>query len=207
MRLTAQILSVLFHPLLLLTYMLWLLMRVNPYIFGSLDLNRQGILLLVIFIHTFVMPLAAVLLMIALGFIDTYQMRTMNERVGPYIAVGTFYIWTYLNMANYAGIPPVFRVYVLGATLAVFLSFFINIFSKISMHTVGMGGLVAMTFFTYLYYSYYDISYIFLGIIALAGAVGTARLSLDAHKATDVLGGYLVGFVCQFVAHRVLLGV
>ena len=42
----------------------------------------------------------------------------------------------------------------LGATIALFIAFFINIFSKISAHAVGMGGLVAMVLISIISFSH-----------------------------------------------------
>jgi membrane-associated phospholipid phosphatase len=158
-----------------------------------------------VFILTFAMPLVSVLLMRALGFVSDITMPTTQDRIGPYISVGVFYIWTFLNMKDNIQVPPVFRVFVLGATIALAIAFFVNVFSKISMHAVGMGGFVAMLLLLHLYYSYTDTSGLLLGGIVAAGAVGTARLLLKAHEPNDIFGGYMVGFVCQFLAFRILV--
>ena len=40
-------------------------------------------------------------------------------------------------------------------------------------------------------------------IILLAGAVGTSRLYLKAHKENEIYGGYIVGILAQLIAFRV----
>jgi membrane-associated phospholipid phosphatase len=205
MRVLSNLLSIVFHPLLLLSYIFFLLYSSNHYIFGGLTNLQFRLLGIYVFILTFAMPFVSVLLMRALGFVSDIRMPTMEDRVGPYIAVGVFYIWTYLNMSDNIQVPPVFRVFVLGATIALAISFFVNVFSKISMHAVGMGGFVAMLLLLHLYYSYTDTSGLLLGGIVAAGAVGTARLLLKAHEPNDIFGGYMVGFVCQFLAFRLLV--
>jgi hypothetical protein len=204
-NLLSNLLSILFHPLLLLTYIFFLLYTSNHYIFGGLTTLQFRLLGIYVFILTFAMPLVSVLLMRALGFVSDIRMPTTQDRIGPYIAVGVFYIWTYLNMSDNIQVPPVFRVFVLGATIALAIAFFVNVFSKISMHAVGMGGFVAMLLLLHLYYSYTDTSGLLLGGIIAAGAVGTARLLLKAHEPNDIFGGYMVGFVCQFLAFRLLV--
>ena len=206
MRPISNLLSVVFHPLLLLTYIYFILYTSNHFIFGGLTSLQFRLLGIYIFILTFAMPFISVLLMRALGFVSDIRMPTTQDRIGPYISVGVFYIWTYLNMSDNIQVPPVFRVFVLGATIALGIAFFVNVFSKISMHAVGMGGFVAMLLLIHLYYSTTNISGLLLGGIVVAGAVGTARLLLKAHEANDVFGGYMVGFVCQFLAFRLLVG-
>ena len=48
MRYAAQIISIIFHPLLVLTYMLILLLLVNPYLFGVNNLSDKESLKFVI---------------------------------------------------------------------------------------------------------------------------------------------------------------
>jgi PAP2 superfamily len=204
-RVFSNILSILFHPLLLLTYIFLLLYSVNHFIFGGLNTLQFRLIGIYVFILTFLMPLISVLLMRSLGFVSDIRMPTTQDRIGPYIAVGVFYIWTYLNMSDNIQVPPIFRAFVLGATIALAVAFFVNVFSKISMHAVGMGGFVAMLVLMHLYYSQIDTSLLLLNGIVLAGAVGTARLLLKAHEPNDIFGGYMVGFICQFIAFRILI--
>ncbi|MCB0617437.1 MAG: hypothetical protein KDC41_01645, partial [Saprospiraceae bacterium] len=129
------------------------------------------------------------------------------------------YLWLFVNFLHDPRVPVAFTSFVLGATIGLFLAFFINIFSKISAHAVGMGGLLAMIVITMFLYSY-DTLTVYAGwfgqieismatvlilAILLAGMVGTSRLLLQAHDMQDLSGGFLVGFVSQFIALQILL--
>lgn len=214
----ARIISVLFHPLLMLTYMLVLLLIINPYLFGvsSITDKTSKVLLLRIFLTTFFIPGISVSMLRMLGLIQSLEMKDKNERIGPYIITGVFYLWIFYNFLHNSLIPTAYTTFVLGAVIALFLSFFINIFSKISAHAVGMGGMVGMTIITALLFSYdtftlqlpwigyfeANMNLILMLVILLAGMVGTARLLLDAHRPTDLYGGYIVGFLSQLIALR-----
>ena len=87
----------------------------------------------------------------------------------------------------------------LGACLAIFVALFINIFSKISLHAIGVGSLVALLF-VLVRISTYDMRLLLLAAVLVAGIVGTARLILQAHDIREIYSGYLVGFTGQFVA-------
>jgi membrane-associated phospholipid phosphatase len=115
--------------------------------------------------------------------------------------------------------PPVFTTFVLGTIIGVFLAFFINIFSKISAHAVGMGGMIGMLFLL-IALGPFDPVVIHLGgrgviqtsmatvlllCILIAGLVGTSRLLLKAHVSVDLYGGYLVGLGSQFAAYQILM--
>jgi len=218
LKLLANIFSLIFHPLLILTYMLVLLMLINPYLFGLHSIAGNTPLILLVFMSTFMIPAFSVVMMKQVGLISSLQMKDRMERVGPYIVTGIFYLWMFRNILNNPTIPTAYSIFVLGATIGLFVSFFINIFSKISAHAVGMGGLVAMVIITMFHFSYDDFAVDFgsLGIyrigmnsllmlvIILAGMVGTSRLVLNAHEPNDLYGGYLVGLVTQFIALMIL---
>ena len=219
LRLLAQIISFIFHPLLIVTYMLALLLLVNPYLFGvsSIGDKASKLLLLQIFLSTFFIPGVAVVMLRFTGMIQSFQMETKQERIGPYIITGLFYLWMFRNFLDNPSIPTAFTSFLLGATIGLFFAFFINIFSKISAHAVGVGGLLGMVVITMLLFSYdtftimmaqgtleVSMSTILLMAILIAGLVGTARLALQAHEPMDLYGGYLVGFASQFLALRFL---
>ncbi len=230
LRMLAQLISFIFHPLLILTYMLVLLLLVNPYLFGvnSLGDDASKLLIIQIFLYTFFIPALSLLLFRALGLVKSLELKDRQERIGPYILTGMLYLWIFINLKNSADmnagdgryfvlqIPTAYTTFVLGATIGLFIAFFINIFSKISAHAVGMGGLLGMVVLTMLLFSYdtFTLSSTILGTfqvqmstvliitIVLAGLVGTARLILQAHEPMDLLGGYLVGLASQFLALR-----
>lgn len=220
LKFLAYLTSVVFHPLLMVTYMLLLLMWVNPYLFGipSVMAPQSMELLLRIFILSFFLPGFAIVMMRLLGFVQSVELKNQQERIAPYIVAGIFYIWLFYNLLKAGNvIPRVYTSFVLGATIALFLSFLINIFSKISAHAVGMGGMVGMVVITMLFFSHGTFHFnvgashwevnmigVLIATIVLAGIVGTARLLLSAHEPMDLYGGYLVGFSAQMFALQFL---
>ncbi len=213
LRLGAQIVSLLFHPLLAPTYMLALLLAVNPYLFGINHLGDQtGMLILLrVFLSTFFIPMVAILMLRATGLISSFALQNSQERLGPYIITGVFYLWMFRNFYGNSQLPTAYTIFLLGATIALFLAFFINIFSKISAHTIGMGSLVGMVVITMLLFSYdtfiigdrhFTMNAVLIVVILIAGLVGTARQILHFYQPSDLYGGYLVGFLSQFIALR-----
>lgn len=211
----ARLLSALFHPLLVLTYALLLLLFINPYAFsarGPSD-KRAMILLLSVFITSCVLPAFGVAIMKPLGFIKSWQMEDKIDRTGPYILSGVFYLWLYKNLASTDQAPALFIAFVLGATIGLFFAFFVNIFTKISAHAVGMGSLFAMMFLTHKVWGAAIVNLPFFGgtlqlslnamlalVAVVAGLVGTARLALGAHTLEDLYRGYAAGVVAVLLA-------
>ena len=200
----ARFVSYVFHPLFGLTYALLLVMWVNPYGFGSSTfqdtLEVNDVLVLQIFITTALLPGFAALMMKMLGLIDSLEMKDKQERIGPYMATVVFYIWIYMTIRSNPNLPLEYKTFVLGASIALALAFFINLFTKISMHTTAMGGILGFAVIGLFIYAFPNFVGLTQIILLTAGVVGTARLLLDAHEPNDVYAGYAVGFLAQFVA-------
>ncbi len=212
----ANIVSVVFHPLFLPTYVLILLMVIDPYPFGFFDMGNKnaGLLIIRVFFSTFLIPGMAIFMMKMLGLISSFEMKNKQERIVPYIVSGIFFLWIFKTLVDYPKIHPLFVSFLLGATISLFLAFFINLFSKISIHTVGIGGVLGLLLLMMMFTNYppfvfnfgvigiYQVNMLALFLIGIliAGLVGTVRLYLDAHNSADLWGGYLVGFIGQLMA-------
>ncbi len=218
----ARFVSLIFHPLLMITYMLVILLWVNPYLFGVHDLTEASsrILILQVFLSSFFIPGMAVAMLRFTGLVKSIELPDKQDRIGPYIISGIFYLWLFRNLLTNTLIPNIYTSFVLGATIALFVAFFINIFSKISAHATGMGGLVAMIYITLSTFPEYasfsiplfngqileiTLSALLITVIVIAGLVGVSRLILDAHEPSDLYGGYLVGFIAQFIALKFVM--
>ena len=219
LKATAQFLSVVFHPLFVLTYMLLMLLIVNPYMFGFSAIREADMLLIMVFMPTAFIPLVAVLVMKGLGLVRSLQLEDKQERIGPYIVTGIMYLALYMQFVKANNAPQAVMVCTLGATIALFMAFFVNNFRKVSMHAVAMGGIVSMMILTKLFYSpdvftltlpligrmQLDSMLMLYSVILIAGAVCTARLLLRRHDLPEVYGGFLIGFFAQLIAYLVLI--
>ncbi len=210
----ARILSFIGHPLLVLTYMLLLMLTTNPFEFGAQHIGDKRTVILFFYVvsTTFLIPGLGVSLLKPLGLVRSLEMREKQERIGPYIIAGIFYIWMYVNFANGA-VPLLYAKFVLGATIGLFFAFFANIFTKISAHATGMGGFVAMALLLAIEWSgsTFSLGPILLSlnallaiVIILAGLVGVARLSLGGHTQAELWQGYAAGFVAVMLANAIL---
>ncbi len=212
----AKLVSFVFHPLFMVSYMLLLLLLTNPQVFGFSRWNQNPSLIILVFISTVIIPGIAISMMRPLGFIQSLQMKERRERIIPLIVVIIFYLWLFINFYNNKNIPLPLTTIMLGVIIALFMSFFLTVFSKISIHAVGAGGLLGMLILLKMFYSYELFIWpesggrmvptdllLVIGII-IAGLIGTARLLLEAHKPSEVWGGYLIGMASMFFAQMLL---
>ena len=197
--------------------MILIMIMVDPYMFGFRRVEEKYLEIIKAFLSTFFIPAITVLMMKALGFISSLEMKDSQERIGPYIGTGIIYLAyfyaTYLN----PNMPQIYKVFLLGSVVGLFLAFFLNLFSKISAHGVGMGGLLGMVLITVFRTKQttfivslgapveISLNALLLTTIVLCGIVGTSRLLLDAHEPKDLYGGFLVGMATQFIALNILI--
>lgn len=211
----ARALSILGHPLLALTYMLLVMLSINPFAFGANHIGDERTVVLFFYIvsTTFLIPGLAVLLLKPLGFIRSLEMHDKQERIGPYIITGIFYLWIFKNVSSTGIVPALFSKFVLGATIGLFLAFFANIFTKISAHATGMGGFVGMILLLAFEWPgaafavgpvLLNLNVLLAAVIVLAGVVGAARLTLGAHTQTQIWQGYAAGFAAMMLANVIL---
>lgn len=217
LRLSANLISVLFHPLFILYYIFLTLHTITPVAFMFSE-NRQRVAVhLLVFGLSVFFPLISTFALRAAGLIKSIRLEDSKERIGPMIATIIFYVWLFLNYKQFGIGPDIFIATILGATIALSIAFLINNFSKISLHCVGAGGLVGAigTYRMAIPELAYSISFgqntleyspnILLAlIIIIAGLIGSARLYLNVHKEKDVYGGYIIGFTAQIVAYMIM---
>jgi len=210
----SNLLSILFHPLFIILYVLFLFITINPYLFPYREGREFGAIFLVVLFTAVVIPGIAILLLYGTGLIQSIKLKERTERIGPLMVTSVAYLWLFLNIRTHNAVPGLFSAFVLGALIALGIAFFINNFKKISLHAVGMGGLFIAVFniiitngraYTAIpLYDNYSITihsiFLMTIIMAITGAVLSSRLYLRAHTIQDVSGGILVGIVGQLIA-------
>ena len=139
--------------------------------------------------------------------IDSLDLNTTTERIVPFIATATFYLWTtWMFKSNvHLKIPTDKLIFLmmLGCCFTVFLALIMNIFMKVSLHTLGAGNLLGIIL-PLIRISTYDLRFVFVGLILLAGIIGASRLILKAHTEREVFTGYFLGFTGQFIAFTII---
>ncbi len=208
-----RILSVISHPLLIVTYAMICMLVSNPFIFGSADLSGQLPYMAIVFFSTFFIPALAVAMMKALNMVNSFELKTRKERVGPLFATCVLYAAFYFNVTRSNTLPPAFINFLFGALISLFMCLFINSFYKISLHAVGMSGLVMGLFIFYFSGSSdsitlvtgthtWDVNFVLIPIILLiiTGLVSSGRLILKAHQLDEIFAGWLLGVAGQVIS-------
>lgn len=198
-RIVANIVSVVFHPLFISTYVMAFLLYVHPYAFVGFDERMKMLRLASVIVSTVLLPAFSIFLLWKLDFIRTIYMRTQRERIIPYAIALIFYFWVWYVFNNLSDSPPAAKEFLLGVFLGVCGAWMGNIWFKISMHGIGVGGL--MGFFLLQSLLHPVDSGIYLSIsIFITGLVCSARLILGGHTRAEVYAGLVIGMLAQLIA-------
>lgn len=195
MKRISQFISVLFHPMFMPLYATVLLLNSGSYLGDILPSGLKQFLYAIVFVTTWLLPASITWLLWQKGWIDSPEMNDRNERHIPFILTTVCYsggIYLLLQL-------PVSRLFALsltGGAMAVLLAFIINLRWKISIHMIGIGGLMGL-FFGYGTWFHLDVMTALIAMAVAAGLVGTARLLRGAHTAPQVYAGFLAGFILE----------
>jgi hypothetical protein len=202
-KLSAKIISFVFHPLLVGVYMAIFLALIHPYYYHYLPPAFRVKNVLTFFNNNFVFPVLVVLLMRGLGFIKSIQLNTQKERIVPLMASIIFFFWTWNVFYHFPEIPQVMKDMAQGIFYASIAAMIANIYFKISLHAVGVGGLMGLMLVVLQDGQMYSGFPMAISVM-VTGLVLTARLLITDHQPGDLMAGFLVGFLGQLVAAWVI---
>ncbi len=195
----AHLFSYIFHPLFIPVYVTWFLAFVHPSYFAGYGTGQKYLLLVRITINMVFFPLITVLLLKGVGFIDSVFLKTKKDRIIPYIACGIFFFWVYLVFRNQPEIPSILTSFVFAVFISSSAALMANIYFKISMHAIGVGGIIGLFIVIMLQNNMLmtvPLSVAFL----ITGLVCTSRMIVSDHSPKEIYTGLLMGIACQLVA-------
>ncbi|MFT2007042.1 hypothetical protein ACMA1I_00065 [Pontibacter sp. 13R65] len=196
----ARFLSVIFHPLLLPTYLFAFLFYYLPAPVLSLPVKARWIVLSLIFFTTFIIPGLGAYTMVRTGHVDTLEMSRREQRSLPLLFTGVCYAVTAYLLQRENIFDRLFFVIMVILATSVFLTFLISLFWKISAHSVGMGGALGLLLvLSRLSPDTYMVPPLAMCIF-VAGAVLSARLSLHVHTPAQVYAGFGSGLLLALAA-------
>jgi len=199
----AKIISYVFHPLFIPTYIFIFLICQTPYEFAGITPYQLQLRLFSIFWLTAFFPAFAVFLLWRLKFSESIFLRTQKERIVPYVVTMFFYWWMYYLSRNpqFNDLQPaVLRFFYMGIFISTVFGLILNNYFKISLHAMGVGGALAAII---LFAMYYRLPLgVSMSVTALiTGAVCTARFLVSDHTNKDVYAGLFAGVFSQLIAY------
>lgn len=187
----SKAISYLFHPLLIPSLGMLVLFNSGTYL-SYLPSDMKKWILVIVFLCTYVVPLAFIPFFLYQRVIMNIQMGTRRERYVPLAVSFVLYMFCFYLIRRIS-IPHMYHSFILSSLLSILVIMLITLWYKVSLHMTGIGGLVALIGFL-AFYLKVDLQF-YLGVsVLLAGLIGTARIFLKAHTPGEVYAGFITGF-------------
>lgn len=190
-----KFISTILHPIVLPTLGVFLYF---VFVSQSFEKRLQLIVLGLVFALTYVVPVLLLLFLRNFGFIKDFQVSTIKERRFPVI----FMIFLLYFLGNtIIQIPTIRNLGILFYGTSLSLTCIYVLFSvklKSSLHLVSMGNMIGF-FLIMTNINSLSMLPIIILLILLSGILASSRLYLKAHTPIELLIGFSLGIVCQFI--------
>ncbi len=197
-------LSVGFQPLAVPTFIILTLFYVVPES-TAVPQDAKWSILLLICLTTFIMPLIGLLGMKITSSIGSLRMPDKKERVVPFAIISIFYSMTAAFFYIKLNVDELLVMTMVMVTFCLISLTTVTIFWKISAHVMGIAGLLAVLSVLSIRFQSNGLLYYLIGAIILCGAVGSSRLYLDAHRPSEIYGGFALGYGICFTTYYYIL--
>ncbi len=196
MKSISHVISTVFQPLLMPTYGIMLLF-VYTY-FGVIYSHQFWQIVSPVILFSFALPAILIFLLFRMGIISDLSLKVRRERFYPYLI--TLLSYSAMIVFYYRMHMPRWFMMIMAASVAIMvIAIFITLLWKISAHMFGIGGLIGGAMAVSFYVERSNPYYMFMGLFIIAGLVGTSRLILKRHTLSQVIAGFLLGFLVSFM--------
>lgn len=193
----AKIITYVLNPLIMPFVGVLFLLFFDEYYFLQVSPINKFYILGFIFLVTFLLPFIVALLLRNNGQIGSLEMQQREERRLPILITAFIYTALFFLISRVPGLDRI-RLFLLATTITLILSGFITNYYKISIHMLGVGGIVGLVAYMSTY-SLFSLTTLLIGCIIFSGLVGAARIQLKAHTHGQVYSGFALGFAVVFL--------
>lgn len=187
----AQVVSVIFHPLLIPVYGLMIIFTA-PALYGYLPMQVKKILLFIVVVDNVILPLMLIIYFRLRNMISNWTIDDRKERIIPLITTSFFWLFSVYLIYRFH-IPFFIKSFIIcSAGLAVIITI-INFWYKISIHSAGAGVMTSLVLILSVKMQL-PLTVLLIVIILTSGLVMSSRLWLKAHTDGEVWTGFLLGF-------------
>jgi hypothetical protein len=204
LRVSANLVSYIFHPIFLPLYAVWFIAYVHPSYLSGFAAGMRLRTVLITAQNAVFYPLFCVLLLKGVGFISSIFLKTQKDRIIPYMACGIFFFWTFTVFKEQGLFPTILPSFMLGVFLASSGALLANIYFKISMHAIGIGGLLGL-FIVITGTNSMLMTWPLSLVLLIVGLVCSARLLISDHTPRDIYTGLVIGILSQFIGAFIML--
>jgi hypothetical protein len=188
----ARIISYLFHPLLMPTIGLLLILNSGTYL-SLLDAPVKRAILSVMALGTLIFPVMILPVLYYRKLITTFHENPREERLIFRLIVLVLYIITFVYFVRLP-LSHVIHAFVLSTAILLFLITVLCLKYTISEHMAALGGVVGLIIRLIMVYET-PLQWILILALMAAGLTGSARLMGRMQRPWEIYSGFLLGFV------------
>lgn len=191
MKKTASVVSYLFHPLIMPSLGLLLLLNSGTYL-SLLDPAAKRAILFVMVLGTLVFPLMMLPILYYRNLVSSFKDPTKQERLVPQIIIFILYIITFVYFSKLP-LSRVIHAYVLSSSVVLLLLILLNLRLNICLHSAALGGFTGLIIAIIFLYETPLQGILMLSLLA-GGITGSSRIALGLQRAWEILLAYVLGF-------------
>ena len=197
----ANLISIIFHPLLLATYLFTAFILLDPMLALPPGYTKvaQWLIVLVVWLTTFAIPALSLGILKYTGNISSLKLQNRKERLLPFFYITIFYGFTAYYFSRQMLVTDITSGIFILTTIMILAASVVTFFWKISVHSVSMGGVVGLLFIITAMLPDTPVNYLLLAAILISGLVLSARLKLQAHTPEQVYMGFVLGLLISFM--------
>lgn len=190
-----RIISSLIHPILFpLVGSIFYLLTIPRYVSDKYKL----LILSIIFLGTYLLPILLLWLLKRLKMIQSFHLSSIEERKFPLLLL-TFLGILIGRMLFKIAIVNDLAIFIIAGSFALLLVYgFLWLRIKVSIHTLGVGGLIGFLMKLSMEYQQ-NLLLILAFLFVVFGVIANARIKLKAHTFLEVIVGLIIGVATQLL--------
>ena len=192
----SKFISIVLHPIFMPLLALHLTLKALPSIVFTISQYLNYIYGIVI-CCTIILPLLSIFFLIKKGRVSSLEMSNHKERSLPLFGTVIWMSLGFFMLNNTLFYAPILKAEIIGAILIILFAAIISKFWKISLHLLGIGGVVGV--FIALQLMEGGVLHLLLIFILLSGILGVARMAQKAHNHTQIYVGFLLGVSVELI--------
>ena len=192
-----KLISYLFHPILspIIATLVYLIILPRH---TSQRLNIT--IIIMVFIGTYLLPIFFMIFLKKSNAIETFHLENVIERKMP-ILLMVMVSYLLATIIKNASSTMELALFFYGMTVGLIIAYLLIYKNfKISLHMLGIGGLLG--FFIFVSY-HYELNLILLisFLFIIAGFIAISRIKIKAHTLREIYLGFLIGLVSETIVY------
>ena len=189
--------SYLFHPALMPTFGTFVVLWCDPNLYIPLNIERPWLMVLgVVFLCTYVLPLLLSWVLLKLNKISSLSNPTENDRKVLLAFTALCFILAYYSFHTIPSSGESLKIFMLGINIAIITTLVASLFTNVSFHCVGAGGLLG-TVIGLIKNTHSNLLPWLIAAFIVVILVSLARYKLKAHDAFNIYVGLIIGITAQ----------